>query len=617
MCPSTGKARQLILALLPVVAVALAGCGSGGTLSGGNSTPPPTTGIPFTLAVLAGGKPIAGATLSLYAAGTTGNGSAATSLVSSIITTDSTGTATVPVSYNCPATTSLLYLVSSGGTVSGASTANPDAMLMTAIGPCSSVTASTKVMIDEATTVASIEALAQFYSSAGGIGASSTNLTGLTNAFATAVTLADPATGAVPGSTMPSNAIAPTARINTIANLVNACVVSASACGAFFNAVGTSGSVPTNTLDAVYDLVRSPASNVATLYTLSKASSAYTPALTAAPTDWTLFITYSGAGLNSPSGLGVDSTGSVWVANYFDYASKFSPIGAPVFANGITGFGLNNSYGLAIDPSDNAWIPNEQPYTADGIGSVSVITPTGTSAAGPSGYIAGGLNYPLSVAIDPNGTAWVVDYGNSHVTLLNSSGQPLSVAAGYTTPSFAFPVVVAVDANHFGWVGNLSDTNVTKVAPDGSSFTSYSCCEGAAGIAIDQSNNVWIANFYGASVSMISSTGTIVSKMAYTGLGTIDHPQGIAVDGAGNIWVANYRAPSLTELAGASASAPGSSLSPATGFGADAQLIEAYALALDASGNIWVSNQGSNTVTKFIGLAAPVKTPLSGPPKLP
>ena len=105
--------------------------------------------------------------------------------------------------------------------------------------------------------------------------------------------------------------------------------------------------------------------------------------------------------------------------------------------------------------------------------------------------------------------------------------------------------------------------------------------------------------------------------MAYTGLGTIDHPQGIAVDGAGNIWVANYRAPYLTELAGASAASPGSSLSPATGFGADAKLLEAYALALDASGNIWVSNQGSSTITKFIGLAAPVKTPLSGLPKLP
>jgi len=611
--PSTGKARALLL----VIIAALAGCGSGATLSGGNPILPPTAGISFKLVVLAGGKPIAGATVSLYAAGTTGNGSAATSLVSSTIATDSAGTATIPASYDCPASTSLLYLVSRGGTVSGASSASPDAVLITAIGPCSSLTGSSKVMIDEATTVASIEALAQFYSSADGIGTSSTNLTGLTNAFATAATLADPATGATPGSTMPANAVAPSTRINTLANLLNACVVSAPACAAFFTAVGSPSSVPSNTLDAVYDLVRSPASNVATLYTLSKASSAYTPALTAAPTDWTLFIIYSGGGLNNPSGLGVDSTGSVWVANYFNYASKFSPTGAPVFANGITGFGLNNSYGLAIDSTDNAWIPNEQPYTAAGTGSVSVITPAGTSAAGPSGYIAGGLNYPLSVAIDSNGTAWVVNYGDSRVTLLNSSGQPLSGSTGFTAPSFAFPVVVAVDANHFGWVGNLSDSKVTKVAPDGSSFTSYSCCEGAAGIAIDQSNNVWIANFYGASVSMISTAGTIVSKMAYTGLGAIDHPQGIAVDGAGNIWVANYRAPYLTELAGASAASPGSSLSPATGFGADAKLLEAYALALDASGNIWVSNQGSNTVTKFIGLAAPVKTPLSGNPKLP
>jgi hypothetical protein len=81
--------------------------------------------------------------------------------------------------------------------------------------------------------------------------------------------------------------------------------------------------------------------------------------------------------------------------------------------------------------------------------------------------------------------------------------------------------------------------------------------------------------------------------------------------------VANNLAPYLTELAGQSGAAPGKSLSPATGLGADAQLRDAYGLAIDASGNIWVSNQGNDTITKFIGLAAPVKTPLSGLPKLP
>ena len=316
-------------------------------------------------------------------------------------------------------------------------------------------------------------------------------------------------------------------------------------------------------------------------------------------------------------GWGVDSTGSVWVANYFGVASKFTALGAAVFAGGLTGSGLNNSYGLAMDLSDNAWIPNEQPFTSAAIGSVSEFTSAGMSLAGASGYTAGGLNYPISVAIDGDGTVWVVDYGNSHLTLLNSSGVPISGATGYTSAQLAFPVAVAVDGNHFGWVANQSGTTVTKVAPDGSSFTSYDCCNGASGLAIDQGDNVWVANYYGSSVSLISSAGAVVSNGAYTGAGGLDHPQGIAVDGAGNVWVANYRQAYLTELSGTTSAAPGTALTPKNGYGVDAGLLEAYAIAVDASGSVWVTNFGSSTVTKFLGLAVPVKTPLSGIVKAP
>jgi sugar lactone lactonase YvrE len=127
---------------------------------------------------------------------------------------------------------------------------------------------------------------------------------------------------------------------------------------------------------------------------------------------------------------------------------------------------------------------------------------------------------------------------------------------------------------------------------------------------------VWVSNYFGDSVSLVTNSGAVIGS-GYTGSGSIYHPQGIAIDGGGTVWVANYRARYLTELAGAKATVPGASLSPATGLGADAGLLEAYALALDASGNIWVSNQGNNTITKFIGLGTPVKTPLSGPPQLP
>jgi streptogramin lyase len=534
-------------------------------------------------------------------------------LVAPVIT-NSSGLATIPAGYTCPFAGALLYLVSNGGTVGSANSPNANARLMTAVGPCNSIASGAQYVVTEATTVAAAYSLAQFYT-AGSIGASVTNLTGITNAFATAATLADPITNATPGSTMPANTVSPAPRINSVANIVNQCLVSSSACAAFFSAT-TISTIPTNTLDALFNLAHQPTANVATLYGQSLVSTAYSPALTAQPADWTMFVTCNSGGLNSPSGIAIDSKGSVWVANYFYTASKFSPIGAPVFPAGITGYGINNSYGLAIDLADNAWIPNEQPFQSAGnIGSVTELTSAGVPLSGVAGYVGGGLDYPLSVAIDPNGTVWVVDYGDSYLTLLNTVGTPLYGQVGFTSALFAFPVAVAVDGNHFAWTGNQSSNSVTRVSPDGSAFTNFVTAEGPSGIAIDQNNNIWTSNYYDNSVSLISNSGVV--NGTFTALNSITRPQGIAIDGAGNVWVANYREPYLNELAGASASSPGTSLTPAAGIGADAGLLEAYAMAIDASGNIWISNQGSNTITKFIGLAAPVKTPLSGVPKLP
>jgi streptogramin lyase len=246
-----------------------------------------------------------------------------------------------------------------------------------------------------------------------------------------------------------------------------------------------------------------------------------------------------------------------------------------------------------------------------------VLNASGQSIAGAGGFTSGGLDYPIAVAIDTDGSAWVVDYGNSHLTHLSSSGQALSGTSGFSSPQIAFPVAAAVDSSHNVWVANQSNGTVTRVSSDGSQFTSFACCNAPSNLAIDRLGNVWASNFYGDSISEVSAAGIVVSS-GYTG-GGLDHPQSIAIDGAGNLWVANYRASAISEFAGASTAptAPGTALSPAGGFGGHAALRQSYAIAIDASGNVWVSNFGSNTITQFVGMASPVRTPLLGPPAAP
>jgi streptogramin lyase len=499
--------------------------------------------------------------------------------------------------------------------------ANSAITLLTVLGACNQIVASSQIVLNEVTTAASVYGLSQFLSLGANLGSSSTNNVGLRNAVATASGLADISLGTSPGPSFAANGSSPAPIINTVANLLNGCTSSAPAgnsCNSLFSATIASGSAaPTNTFDAALNLVRNPAVNAASLFTLSANASAFLPSLASSPNDWSLYIDYTGGGMNSPTGLGIDSVGNVWVANYLNVASVFSPTGKPLVTQGITGSGLGASYGLAIDTNDHAWIPNE-PSTGVKGNSVSVLDANGQSYAGSSGFTGAGLDYPIAVAIDTDTSTWIVDYGDSTLTHLSSSGQPLSGASGYTSPLLGVPVAAAIDASHNVWVANQSAASVTKVASDGSQFTSYACCNSPSSIAIDRLGNVWVTNYYGDSVSEISSSGVILSNGTFA-LGRVDHPQSIAIDGAGNAWIANYRSPYITELAGATASGatPGSVLSPAGGLGPHSALSESYAIAVDASGNLWISNFGSNKLTEFIGLASPVRTPLIGPAATP
>ncbi len=573
----------------------------------------------FSGKALVGQQPLIGASVELYAAGTSGNGTNGAGLLSNALTTDSTGAFSVPAGYDCPSADSQIYLVARGGKPGPAASAdNSSIALLTALGACNEAGSASPVVINEVTTAAAVYALAQFLSAGGNLGASSTNTVGLKNAVATAQALANISTGSSPAVTFAANGSSPAPKIDTLANLLNSCASATAGgrtCSGLFSATATSSGTPVNTLDAALNLARNPAQNVATLYALASADSTFAPALTAQPSDWTLFINYTGGGMNSPTTVGVDGTGNIWVASYVNSASVFSPMGAPLFAQGITGSGLGYSFGLAVDANNNAWITNfPSPYAAGN--SVSVFNINGESVAGSTGYAAGADSFPTAVAIDTDGSAWVVDWGDSQMTHLSSSGQPLSGANGYSSALLIDPVNAAIDTSHNVWVSNLGGTTVTRVTQDGSQFTSYDCCVGPQGIAIDQSGNVWVTNFYGNSISELSSAGVVLSDGSFTSASLV-RPQAIAIDGAGTVWICNYRGPSLTELAGAAAANPGSAVSPAGGLGADAALIEAYSLAIDASGNLWVSNKGSNTLTQFVGLAAPVRTPQIGPPVAP
>lgn len=246
------------------------------------------------------------------------------------------------------------------------------------------------------------------------------------------------------------------------------------------------------------------------------------------------------------------------------------------------------------------------------------------------------MYFPIAVATDIDGSVWSANQGDSTASLLSNNGSPLSASGGWgLSGGLAGPAAVAIDASHNAWFANQASDSVTSISHDGSQVTTIlTSGDEPDGIATDSigistnssKGHIWIANFSSGSISELElgndGTVAVISSTGYTG-GGLDTPAGIAVDGAGNVWVTNYHSgtrthgATITELQGANAANPGQPLSPSSGFGLDANLLEPDGIAIDASGNVWVSNFGLSTITQFLGAATPVKTPLIDTAQLP
>jgi streptogramin lyase len=605
--------KNFFLRLAVPLLAALAGlCGCGVQIV----PAPETETLRLSGRIVGGQQPIGNAAIYLYQAGTTGNGTGATNLLGTQAYTAVDGSFNITGDYTCPSSATQVYLLASGGNPGiSASTNNTASLLMAALGDCGNLTSTTFVYVDEVTTAAAAWALAQFLGPGGIVGASPTNTTGLRNAFLVANNLANTANGTAPGAGLPAGATIEAAKLYSLANALAACVNSAggASCTPLFSAAAAGGVTPANTLDAAVSIVRHPASQVAAVFNATTPNAPFQPALTRSPNDWTMSIKYTGGGIALPTVLAFDSTGSVWIANYFGgVATKLSAAGVPASATGFGDPALYESYGIAVDTHDNAWITNEEGDSANSYdGSITKFSSTGQLLSG-LGIAGGGIYYPYAVAADSNGDMWVADYGDSHASLLDNSGNSLIGSAGYTSSVLPLPMSVAVDGSHNAWFA--SEGAATLVTPGGT-ITGFNCCSGPTGIALDPAGAVWISDYSATSLIQLSPSGTVWQRL--TGVGGVYYPQSVAIDGAGAAWIANYHGNSISGFTSATGGAASSAISPSTGFGIDANLVTPFGLALDASGNVWVANFNGNFVAQFVGLATPVKTPLLGLPAAP
>lgn len=606
-----------------------------------------------------GQQAVVGAQIQLYVAGNSGNGSAASPLLNTTVMSGDDGSFSITGDYSCPSSTSQVYLVATQGNPGlGAGGNNPALAMMAALGSCGNLSSTQFIWINEVTTVAAAYTLAPFATDITHIGSSATNYagaggtqSGLANAFLNAQLIADTSSGNV--ATLASNLKTEPGKIYALADAVAACINSSGAsspgCSALFTAATPSGgTAPANTWDALMNIVKNPANNVAGVFGAIGSTPPFGTTLTQAPNDWTLSLTVSGGGLATPTSLAVDSQGNVWAANYngspvnnTGYISAFNPQGTPLNATGFPVTGIAEDYGLAIDPSDNVWFTVEENPRHGNSTRGSVVRLAGVSSGGslgtPTVFSDNTINFPYAVAADSNGNILIANNtvqagsGGTNAVVLNPTTNTYMQLAGDNEVAGATALVP--DTAHGVWITSGSEYSVTHINADGSLAAMVDCCGPASAVALDNSGKVWMANSIdtsdnidddtdSGSVALLNADGSIVQD--YITGGGITNPSGLVLDAAGNVWISNLHTTSkstmyetISELTGATSSTPGTAISPSTGYGLAAQLLLPYGLAIDPSGNVWVSNKGGNDLVMFFGLAVPTKTPMTVTPQAP
>jgi serine/threonine protein kinase, bacterial len=196
--------------------------------------------------------------------------------------------------------------------------------------------------------------------------------------------------------------------------------------------------------------------------------------------------TGTAASFDNPTGVAVDAADNVYVADQNnDAIRKISPAGvvSTLAGSGSTGFAngtgvaatFDNPTGLAVDATGNIYVADQNNFAIRKItpgGVVTTLAGSGISGAVNATGTAASFNHPYDVIVDAQGDVFVADGGNDLIREITSAGVVTTLAgtgtagssnATGTFASFSSPWGVAINSSNQIFVADTNNNMIREI----------------------------------------------------------------------------------------------------------------------------------------------------------